>query len=45
MLREMSEATQTTQDVFGYAKIASGQASPNDRFVTFFWHAPKGEER
>jgi hypothetical protein len=26
------------------AKIASGQASPSDRFVTFFWRAPEGEE-
>jgi hypothetical protein len=25
-------------------KIASGEASPSDRFVTFFWRAPEGEE-
>lgn len=27
------------------AEIASGQASPSDRLVTFFWRAPEGEER
>jgi hypothetical protein len=26
------------------ARIASGQASPGDRFVTFFWRAPQREE-
>ena len=25
------------------AKIASGQASPGNRFVTFFWRAPEGD--
>ena len=25
------------------AEIASGQASPSDRFVMFFWRAPEGE--
>jgi hypothetical protein len=25
------------------AKIASGEASPNDRFVTFTWTRPEGE--
>jgi hypothetical protein len=25
-------------------KIASGEASPTDQFVTFFWRAPDGEE-
>jgi hypothetical protein len=25
------------------AKIASGQASPSDRFVTFFWRAPEDD--
>ena len=24
-------------------KIASGQASPNDRFVTFYWRTPEGD--
>jgi hypothetical protein len=36
-----------TQDVVRArirAKIASGQASPSDRFVTFFWRAPEGGE-
>jgi predicted DNA-binding WGR domain protein len=26
------------------AKIARGDASPGDRFITFFWRAPEGEE-
>jgi hypothetical protein len=26
------------------AKIASGQASPSDRFVIFFWRDPGGDE-
>jgi hypothetical protein len=26
------------------AKIASGQASPGDRFVIFFWRDPGGDE-
>jgi hypothetical protein len=26
------------------AKIASGQASPSDRFVVFFWRDPEGDE-
>jgi hypothetical protein len=25
-------------------KIASGQASPSDRFVTFYWRTPEGDE-
>jgi len=25
------------------ASIASGEASPNDRFVTFTWRRPEGE--
>jgi hypothetical protein len=25
------------------AKIASGEASPNDRFVTFTWRRPEGD--
>ena len=25
------------------AKIASGEASPNDRFVTFTWTRPEGD--
>ena len=27
------------------AKIARGDASPGDRFVTFYWRDPEGEER
>jgi hypothetical protein len=26
------------------AKIARGDASPHDRFVTFFWKSPEGDE-
>jgi hypothetical protein len=26
------------------AKIARGDASPDDRFVTFFWKSPDGDE-
>ena len=36
-----------TQDVVRArirAKIASGQASPSDRFVTFYWRTPEGDE-
>jgi len=26
------------------AKVARGDASPDDRFVTFFWKSPDGDE-
>ena len=37
------ELDETYDMVEARARIASGEASPNDRFVTFTWRRPEGE--
>jgi hypothetical protein len=42
LFQDMDETYDQVQARIG-AKIASGEASPNDRFVTFYWRSPEGE--
>jgi hypothetical protein len=37
--------TQETVDARIREKIASGEASPSDRFVTFFWRDPEDDDK
>jgi hypothetical protein len=43
-LQQAHAAQRRTHTFFQGAKIASGQASPGDRFVIFFWRDPGGDE-